>query len=245
MEQMAKKENIMFMIEDLKLLDAYIPVAKSTESIVKMTVERTDKEGNVVKSETNSRFAHGAQGLVTEVGEIESAFSHATGSLDLTISKQVDMVNLIEECGDVIWYLAITVDSLGLTFTDLRDDIGLTFTDLRDDIEFSPKKAKSFMVSSASEILDKNKRAVFYGKPLEVDKVRKELCTLIYSLFEFCNWATIVADGNDDGSYSGIEIAIDKVTRKLTGDKGRYKDGFSQDEAYNRDLDQEREVLES
>lgn len=216
------------MKKDLELLDAYISVATSTESIVKMVVERTDKKGNVITTEVNSRFAHGADGLVTEVGELQKALLTDDGS------GYLDFVNIIEECGDVIWYLAITVDSLDLKFKDLEPDmeqlIGLNF-----------ERALDYMLIYASEILDKNKRTVFYGKPLETADIEKMLVNFLYAFSYFCSHAAWAAELDKERA---IEIAIDKVTRKLTGDKGRYKDGFTQDEAYDRNLDNEREILE-
>jgi NTP pyrophosphatase (non-canonical NTP hydrolase) len=217
------------MIEDLKRLDEYVPVAKSTESIVDMWVQKDGEEARKI----NSRFSHGADGLVTEVGEIEESILEAV----VSGSEQLDFVNMIEECGDIIWYLAITVDSLGMKFEELdgpkcvdRWEIGI-----------------SQMVISAAQILDKDKRTVFYGKLLETEKVEAELVKFVWALKVVSDWVVEnlrVTNEDYRDSRTGIEVAIDKVTRKLTGDKGRYKDGFTQDEAYNRDLEQEREVLE-
>jgi NTP pyrophosphatase (non-canonical NTP hydrolase) len=222
------------MLEDLKRLDAYIPVATSTESIVKMWVQKEGEESRNI----NARFTHGAEGLVTEVGEIQEALDAYEQS------GEYDYVNLIEEAGDVIWYLAIVIDSLGLKFVDLYEQ------DWDELIGFGKHKANSKMIQASAQILNKNKRTVFYGKPLEVDDLDEYLKQLLHALYYFCQdvksyLVKINVDSlevSDD--RTGIEIAIDKVTRKLTGNKGRYKDGFSQEEAYNRDLDNERKVLE-
>lgn len=202
----------------LEDLNDYIPTAISTESLVEVVVNRPLKEPvdgckNFVEY-MNSRFLHGSMGLVTEVGELEDF---------------KDEVNLIEECGDIIWYLAITVDSLGIYFTDLNVEVK----------ELTLREATSKLVCCAAEILDKAKRAVFYGKPLEEDAVIDQLGPLVNALSNVCR------HGGAD-----IATAIDKVTRKLvgnkeTGEKGRFENGFSQEEAYNRDLDAERNILES
>lgn len=228
---------------DLELLDAYIPVATSTESIVDIWVQKEGEEAVETPNEgtrkmlsenyrrVNARFDHGAQGLVTEVGEIQEALD------EYQYTGEYDFVNLIEEAGDVIWYLAIVVDSLGLKFTDLEPDMEQL-------IGLDKFHANSKMVQATAQILNKNKRTVFYGKPLEVDDLDVYLKQLLHALYYFCHDVKEGLELGTDDRRSGIEIAIDKVTRKLTGDKGRYKDGFTQDEAYNRDLDQEREVLE-
>ena len=204
-------------MEILKSLDEYVPTAISTESIVKMQLERPvkgveDKITEWKKETVNARFLHGAMGLCTETGELEEALYESR-------SHQIDDINVVEECGDVIWYLAIVVDSLNLKFADIpfKDSPGLNLED-----------AISHMIQSSDQILDKAKRNTFYGKELEIDKVIHQLSVLIYGLSYACD----------------IEVAIDKVTRKLTGKGGRYEDGFTQKEAYDRDTDKERSILE-
>lgn len=217
------------MLEDLKRLDAYVPIAKSTESIVKMWVQKEDEESRNI----NARFTHGAEGLVTEVGEIQEALDAYEQS------GEYDYVNLIEEAGDVIWYLAIVIDSLGLKFVDLKHKHWELLAGCH------KERANSKMIQASAQILNKNKRTVFYGKPLETDDLEVYLKQLLHALYYFCEDVKEGLELGDVGERTGIEVAIDKVTRKLTGEKGRYKDGFSQEEAYNRDLDNEREILES
>jgi len=209
-------------MEILKLLDDYVPTATSTESVVRMQLERPVKgeDGNIgdwKKEDVNARFLHGAIGLVTETGELEESIYKAKWN-----KEKWDTVNVIEECGDVIWYLAIVVDSLGLSFVGL--DVQSAWID--------KNIAISRMIISADQIIDKAKRNIFYGKPLEEDAVKRELGNLIGAMDCLCKHA--------DGS---IEQAIDKVTYKLT--KVRFKDGFNQEDAYNRDLKEERDALES
>jgi hypothetical protein len=53
------------------------------------------------------RLVHASLGLASEHGELISG------------AKNMDRVNLLEEMGDILWYLAIAIDALKLP-TDLR-----------------------------------------------------------------------------------------------------------------------------
>jgi len=56
------------------------------------------------------------------------------------------------------------------------------------------------------------------------------------------NWYQAIGIDAVDSSFASVmETNINKLSKS---DKARYKDGFSADEANNRDLDAEREVLE-
>lgn len=66
--------------------------------------------------ERKIRLLHAVLGLITEVGEISQAV------VDSIVSKSVslDYINLIEEMGDVFWYLAIMADDSIVTFDDIE-----------------------------------------------------------------------------------------------------------------------------
>ncbi len=61
------------------------------------------------------RIIHAAIGLYTEAGEfIEAIYKH------LFNDKDPDHLNMVEECGDIFWYLAIFADDLSVTFDDIQ-----------------------------------------------------------------------------------------------------------------------------
>lgn len=60
------------------------------------------------------RVEHGVDGLVTEAAEMMDAMKKAK-----FYGKQLDRVNLMEEMGDCLWYMAILCDELGVTFEEL------------------------------------------------------------------------------------------------------------------------------
>lgn len=64
--------------------------------------------------EVTPRIEHGVIGAVTEVGELMDAVKKAK-----IYGRPLDRVNLVEEIGDVMWYLAILADDLGVSFEDI------------------------------------------------------------------------------------------------------------------------------
>ena len=65
-----------------------------------------------------ARQLHAAIGLSTEAGELTDAFKKA-----LFYGKPLDRVNVIEEAGDLLWYLALLFDSLGSSFEEAADKV--------------------------------------------------------------------------------------------------------------------------
>ncbi|MFA6963818.1 MAG: nucleoside triphosphate pyrophosphohydrolase family protein [Patescibacteria group bacterium] len=62
------------------------------------------------------RIEHAVYGIVTEAGELMSAVKKTK-----IYEKPLDKINLVEEAGDVMWYLAILADELGVSFEDIWD----------------------------------------------------------------------------------------------------------------------------
>lgn len=70
-------------------------------------------------TETNGvapRIEHGVIGLVTEAGELMTAVKKAK-----IYAKALDRINVIEEVGDIMWYLALLADELGVSFEEIWD----------------------------------------------------------------------------------------------------------------------------
>lgn len=60
------------------------------------------------------RLDHAAKGLVTEAGEFNDALKK-----HVFYNRPLDRVNLVEELGDVLWYVAIACDVLGVSLEDV------------------------------------------------------------------------------------------------------------------------------
>ena len=68
-------------------------------------------------SETNGvtpRIEHAVMGMVTESAKLMSILKKTK-----IYGKDLDRLGLIDEAGDVMWYLAILADELGVSFEDL------------------------------------------------------------------------------------------------------------------------------
>ncbi len=57
------------------------------------------------------RVLHAAFGLVTEAGELLDALKKAS-----FYGRELDVTNIKEEAGDILWYLAILFDAVGTDF---------------------------------------------------------------------------------------------------------------------------------
>ncbi len=89
--------------------NTYIELALRTEStlepIMPLPVDYPVSDRNI------NRLLHAAMGLTTESGEFLDALKK-----HLFYGKPLDLVNLREEIGDIMWYLAIACDALGTDF---------------------------------------------------------------------------------------------------------------------------------
>ena len=74
---------------------------------------RTECEYDHAVENINPRVAHALFGLETEVGELIDPYKKFWfyGG-----QKPVDMVNVKEEIGDILWYLSILMDEVGTDF---------------------------------------------------------------------------------------------------------------------------------
>ena len=61
--------------------------------------------------DVNPRILHAAIGCVTESGELIDAIKKS-----VFYGKELDVTNIKEEAGDILWYLAILFDTLGTDF---------------------------------------------------------------------------------------------------------------------------------
>lgn len=84
-------------------MDNFINEALRTESALTPL-------SNVYERNT-SRILHAAIGIATESGEFLDALKKF-----LFYGKPLDLVNLREEIGDLLWYIALAMDALGTDF---------------------------------------------------------------------------------------------------------------------------------
>ena len=69
-----------------------------------------------ISHKTTARLIHASLGMTTESAEIADALKK-----HLMYGKPLDQTNLIEEVGDVLWYAAVLLDELGVSFEDAME----------------------------------------------------------------------------------------------------------------------------
>ena len=159
------------------------------------------------RAKENVRLLHAVLGLSGEISELRAA-----------IAKD-DKVNILEEIGDMYWYLAIIENMRNINFAPGENVVEASAYDLVDDLEYF-----------VGQLTDGLKKSIFYGKEfldgdviMHADDVALSLCSLV-NLY--------------DGSVANVkETNINKL-------KARYGEKFSEDMAINRDLVKESSVLE-
>lgn len=113
-------------------------------------VLKTESTKDPVVSEygVNSRILHSCMGVSTEAGELVDACKKS-----MFYGKQLDKVNLAEEAGDVLWYIAILCDELGITFEELFE-VNITKLKKRYGEKFSDEKAEIRDLNAERKILE-------------------------------------------------------------------------------------------
>jgi NTP pyrophosphatase (non-canonical NTP hydrolase) len=88
----------------------YLKEVLRTESIDFPAIkERLNHEGTL-------RLLHAGIGLATETGEFLDSIKK-----EIFYGKEPDWTNLMEELGDLHWYIAVAQDALGITTEEIYD----------------------------------------------------------------------------------------------------------------------------
>lgn len=159
---------------------------------------------------------HGAIGIMTEAVELKEAL----------MSPHFDKVNIIEEIGDALWYLALC--SRYFNFPLQREfsasaDLGISngknlhsrLVDLLDDL-----------LINAGALLDFVKKSLFYNKPTSYADISEKLSACAILL-------TLMSNTLEIDVYQVMQINIDKL-------KKRFPEKFTNDLAQVRDSNKER-----
>ena len=158
------------------------------------------------------KILHASLGLATEIEE-----------LLINYVDNVDPTNILEEVGDLCWYLSIFYREY--PEIDESPKSSLVFE------ENTPEVLIMNMLKSILKIQDIVKKKLYYNK-----EINKELLSTLVSLID-----------SDIKSYLGhyslnIEAVWEKNIAKL---KARYGDKFTSERAINRDLETEKKILEN
>lgn len=149
--------------------------------------------------------AHMAMGVATELQELYDGL------------LQQDYVNVKEEHGDVLWYIAGYCKIYDLDIEDLYNK-ALTYKDYA---------GGKFVVA---ELVDLNKKEFAYRAEMDLEKLKEQLVMLLIDLID-------IADNVKFAMEQSMITNIGKL-------QVRYHDKFTREEALNRKLEKERRVLE-
>ncbi len=165
------------------------------------------------------RLLHVALGVTGESGEIscqQHQWEYQGG--------RVDAFNIIEECGDMMWYLALLLDAIQCDFEFGNVDTAI--------IDPHGHNECCLMISTfTGNISDIIKKHVIYGRDLN----RTELLIQAKSLFRCLVYLALE-------HRLSIEDVAEKNLAKL---KARYPEKWSAEAEQNRNLEAERLAAES
>jgi NTP pyrophosphatase (non-canonical NTP hydrolase) len=161
--------------------------------------------------EKEQRVLHAVIGVLTEVEEL----------LDNHIGDAQDTTNMLEEAGDITWYLAIIGREYQLDYPQII---------VRSKNE-DPMRLVLKIIKNTCKLLDMMKKKIYYNKPIDENLFKTITNLIMLDVSDYMNTYDI-----------DIEKSFDINIEKL---KARYGDKFSSERAINRDLETERNILES
>ena len=144
-------------------------------------VRKLCKAGSVIAEELtpdDCHRLHMAIGISGEAGELLDAIKKAT-----IYRKQLDIANIVEECGDLLFYIAGMLDSIGV---DIESAMASNVSKL------SIRYGKSYSDKSAVErldkmtTLDKDHGSEIKGPEIETDEDFDEVVPRVCSMDEEC-----------------------------------------------------------
>jgi NTP pyrophosphatase (non-canonical NTP hydrolase) len=182
--------------------------------------------GQRLANPTYVRLLHVSAGITSEVAELFELAAKSYG-------ENLDRTNLLEECGDILWYLGVACDTLNATDRITEDpDYGVAVLKFDEDLVDSIYSTAGHLARHAGEFADLAiKKLVFYGKPFDAEPLIKHLVAIHRTVDILLQEAGFT-----------IEDARERNIAKL---KKRYGDKFSEAAALNRNLEAERKVLEN
>jgi NTP pyrophosphatase (non-canonical NTP hydrolase) len=93
--------------------NVHVGLSEFIEQAVKTESKDFDLIAQRLAHHRTIRLLHGAFGLTEHAELLDMLKKH------IFYGKPIDVVNLKEECGDILWYLAIIFDEMGWTFNEV------------------------------------------------------------------------------------------------------------------------------
>jgi len=172
------------------------------------------KRTNVDLGSTMLNNIHMVLGLTSELSELCEALVNA------------DQVNVGEELADQMWYASEYCNINGFDLELLLAMQPTVRVDADEDYDY----AQESLVNSISELANLHKRELAYKKAPSYAVQKQLICNIVWCITEVMDHQTIDCD-------RVLQNNIDKL-------KARYPNAFSEFDALNRNLAQERIELE-
>lgn len=167
-------------------------------------------------------FLHAVLGIQSEIGEIMETFRDIDPEF---INEDLDLVNLKEEIGDILFYLMMITREFDIPY--------LVDGTLPNSID-EENSIVDFLLTLnlySSNLVDIAKKKCFYNKPVDIGEIIKSFNGICFSL----NWI-----------MGELLIDLEEVTAiNINKLMVRYPQKFTTEDAINRDIEAERVALEN
>jgi NTP pyrophosphatase (non-canonical NTP hydrolase) len=124
---------------------------KPGEYVKKALRTESKKYGFSATGKVTPRIEHAVYGLVTEAGELMDQIKKAK-----IYNKELDTFNLMEEAGDLMWYLALLSDELKVSFEEIWET-NVKKLKVRYPEKYSDEKALNRDLKNERAVLEKIK----------------------------------------------------------------------------------------
>lgn len=185
-----------------------------------MTFEQYQLECKRTCTDASSKLLdsfHMTSGMFTEIGEIMECLYLKP------LHQSYDFFNLREEVGDLLWYCGNFATFFGYKLTDIPfRDKSYYFTE-----GVEPLNQLTLRVA---RLQDFDKKELAYSRAKNPDKVIVAFYDVLKAISDFCVFYGIIPE-------EAMEVNIKKL-------RTRYPEKFTEELAINRDLTNERKILE-
>jgi len=180
----------------------------------------------------NPDLVHAIVGISTETGELIEQLE-----MSMFDEELLDIINVKEELGDLMWYMALMCHVLDITFDDIEtkaDTVKTMVTETRlNSVIKDPLITRGILGIGrcSGTIMDQLKRATYYQQDPDIGILMHNLKIILWFIKIMCEeLGTTVAALQD--------MNMEKLHK-------RYKTGkFSVKDCIDRDTDSERKILE-
>ena len=186
--------------EEPKGFAAFLPLAVRTEAPIDLQ-RFQDPE--------SLRQLHAAIGISTEAGELVDAFKKA-----FFYGKDLDRVNVLEEVGDLMWYVALLLDSMGEDFEKILQTV-ISKLQARYPEKFDATLAEKRDLITERKVLEEQSE----GAPVAISAPRKPK-TLVTPLMR----RLILVSLQLGESQKSIAAALNIVPATVSRIKGQLKE---------------------